>query len=225
LFHQPFAARKGGNSATELAAYSRLDRKKEMAARRFFQPVENGFFHQRVQIESVEEQLLSGIDKGLLNDYFFTFWDFPHNLNKTSAMLLVLLLPHAHDIVGNLELMQDCLEILLQENVQVSLVSPGIQTAPGSDSILGMGALGNDFICGQTFEEDYPCLQYDIGPLQNSKPAEYVAGGENEVLLQVFNNYFAPAEADVVVHVEVDREKALVELNAAESPILGYATI
>jgi hypothetical protein len=80
-------------------------------------------------------------------------------------------------------------------------------------------------VCGNNFTEDYPCLHYVIGPLQNSKPVDYVIGGDNELLLQVFNNYFAPVEADITIEVEVDRSKALVELSESESPILGYAVL
>ncbi len=169
--------------------------------------------------------MLAGINNGLLNDYFFTFWDFPEALNKTSAMLLVLLLPYAHTIAGDLSLMQDCLEILLQEKVTISLALPADCEAPDTASGLGTGELGNDMVCGHTFYEDYPCLQYNIGPLQHSKPVDYVAGGDNDLLLQVFNNYFAPVEADIVIEVEVDRSRALVELNENESPILGYAVL
>jgi hypothetical protein len=224
LFHQSYTSAKS-NAATELAAQSRVDRKKELAARKFFQPIENSLFRQRVSLEQEEENLLAGMDNGLLNDYFFTFWEFPEALNKTSAMLLVLLLPYAHAIAGDLELMQNCLEILLQEKVSIELITPAACAAPGRDNSLGMGELGNDFVCGQTFSEDYPCLQYNIGPLQQSKPVDYVTGGDNDLLLQVFNNYFAPAEADIIINVEVDRTRALVELSAEESPILGFSAI
>jgi hypothetical protein len=224
LFHQSYTGTQS-NAATELAAQSRIDRKKELAARKFFQPVENSLFRQRVLLEQEEENLLAGIDNGLLNDYFFTFWEFPETLNKSSAMLLVLLLPYAHVIAGDPKLMQKSLEILLQEKVTIEQVTPADCIAPGKDNSLGTGELGNDFVCGQTFMEDYPCLQYNIGPLQNSKPVDYVTNGDNDVLLQVFNNYFAPAEADIIINVEVDRTRVLVELNAAESPILGFAAI
>lgn len=225
LFHQSYTAANANSSAGEMAAQSRNDRKKEQAARKFFQPLENSFFRQRLQLEQQEENILAGIDNGLLNDYFFTFWEFPEGLNKTSAMLLVLLLPYAHRIAGDLSLMQDCLEILLQEKVSLSLVSSAFCEAPGTAGCLGAGELGNELVCGNSFTEDYPCLHYVIGPLQNSKPADYITGGDNELLLQVFNNYFAPAEADITIEVEVDRSKALVELTAEESPILGYAVL
>ncbi|MBO9205315.1 MULTISPECIES: hypothetical protein [Niastella] len=224
LFHQSHTGTKS-NSAAELAAQSRIDRKKEMAARKFFQPIENSLFRQRVFLEQEEENLLAGMDNGLLNDYFFTFWEFPEGLNKTAAMLLVLLLPYAHTIAGDPALMQKCLEVLLQENVTIEQVTPAVCIAPGKDNSLGMGELGNDLVCGQTFLEDFPCLQYNIGPLQQSRPVDYVTGGDNDLLLQVFNNYFAPAEADILINVEVDRTRALVELNADESPILGFAAI
>ncbi len=224
LFHQSYMA-KPGSAAAEMAAQSRIDKKKEQAARKFFQPIENSFFRQQVMIEQQEENILAGINNGLLNDYFFTFWEFPEGLNKTSAMLLVLLLPYAHAIAGDLSLMQDCLQILLQENVTISIVQPSACEAPATASELGTGDLGNDMVCGHTFNEDYPCLQYVIGPLQHSKPVDYVTGGDNDLLLQVFNNYFAPFEADILIEVEVDRSRALVELSKDESPILGYAVL
>lgn len=225
LFHQPYNGARSNSSAGDMAAQSRTDRKKELAARKFFQPIENSFFSQRVVLEQEEENLLAGMDSGLLNDYFFSFWEFPEALNKTSAMLLVLLLPYAHAITGDIELMQDCLEILLQEKVSISLIPAEVCRTSGNACSLGLGELGNDLVCGQTFTEDYPCLQYNIGPLQNTKPVDYCSGGDNDLLLQVFNNYFAPAEADLIINVEVDRTRALVELDADESPILGYAII
>lgn len=224
LFHQSHTGTRS-NAATELAAQSRLDRKKELAARKFFQPLEHSLFSQRVGLEQEEEILLAGMDNGLLNDYFFTFWEFPEALNKTSAMLLVWLLPYTHAIAGDINLMQKCLEMLLQEKVTIEQVTPAECVAPGKDNSLGAGELGNDFVCGQTFSEDFPCLQYNIGPLQQSKPVDYVSGGDNDLLLQVFNNYFAPAEADIIINVEVDRTRFLVELNAAESPILGFSAL
>jgi hypothetical protein len=135
------------------------------------------------------------------------------------------LLPYAYAIAGDLGLMQDCLTILLQEEVMIELLSADDCAAPGNAGGLGLSELGNDLVCGQTFSEDYPCLQYTIGPLQNTRPVDYCTGGDNDLLLQVFNNYFAPAEADIIINVEVDRERALVELSADESPILGYAAL
>jgi hypothetical protein len=224
LFHQSYNNTQS-SSAAELAAQSRVDKKKELAARKFFQPIENSLFRQRVLLEQEEENLLAGTNNGLLNDYFFTFWDFPEALNKTSAMLLVLLLPYAHVITGDMKLMQKCLALLLQENVTIELMPPADCAAPGKDNSLGIGELGNDLVCGETFFEDYPCLQYNIGPLQQSKPVDYCTDGGNDLLLQVFNNYFAPVEADIIINVEVDRTRALVELNAGESPLLGFAAI
>lgn len=225
LFHQPAADRKANESVSEMAAASRRDRKKEMATRKFFQPLENSLFLQRVQLETEEENLITGMNTGLLNDYFFHFWGFPAGLNKVAAQLLVLLLPYAHEIAGDLTLMQQCLEILLQEKVEISPIRPGISFAENITGGLGSRQLGNDMVCGNSFTEDYPCLQYVIGPLQNTRTTEYLSGGGNELLLHVFNNYFAPAEADIFIEVEVDKEKAVVRLDAEEGPILGYSCI
>lgn len=224
LFHQPITDRKNNRTVADMAAGSRIDKRKEASARKFFQPIEQAYFLQRVQLESEEENLLLSMDSGLLNDYFFHFWGFPEQLNRTSAELLVLLLPYAHKIAGNLKLMEDCLTILLQETVLITTIPATESSAGNLGGGMGNFQLGNDMVCGSTFGEDYPHLQYTIGPLQNTHPADYVPGGENDVLLQVFNNYFVPAEADITINVEMDREKALLQLSTADSPILGYSS-
>src|SRR5207237_5764447 len=123
-------------------------------------------------------------------------------LNKTSAMLLVLLLPYAHAIAGDLRLMQDCLEILLQEKVQIVPVTAGASLAASAPNSLGIGQLGNDMVCGHSFTEDYPCLQYTIGPLQDTNAVEHCVRGRNDIHLQVFTNSFSHPEADVIIHVD-----------------------
>jgi hypothetical protein len=223
LFHQP-AGENRSDAVSAMVAYSRRDKKKEASARKFFQPLENSFFLQRVQLEKEETQLLSGIDSGLLTDYFFDFWGFPEGLNRNCGALLVLLLPYAHEIAGDPALMQDCLQILLQEKVTVRQAPPSWSYADEQEVGLGGLALGNDMVCGSQFWEDHTCLQYDIGPLQNSFPSEYVPGGESDLVLEVFNNYFAPADADITINIEVDREKALIRLDEEHSPILGYSS-
>jgi hypothetical protein len=223
LFHQSSPGNRQ-HSAAEMAAASKLDKKKENSVRKFFQPLEHQFFLQRIQLEAAEEKLLEGIDGHLLNDYFFEFWQLPKGLPLKAGALLVLLLPYAHRISGNLDLMQDCLEILLHEQVAISTYRPGTSFADSAPPGLGNAMLGNDLVCGQTFEEDYPCLLYTIGPLQHTSPASYIAGGEQELLLQVFNNFFAPVEADIRIDLEIDPAKAAIRLSGEESPILGYST-
>ena len=223
LFHQPTLGNHLG-SAAEMAASSKLDKKKEMSVRKFFQPVEHQFFLQRMQIEAMEAKLMEAINGQMLNDYFFDFWQFPPGLSPRAGAMMVLLLPYAHRISGNLGLMKDCLEILLYEHVKMETYRPGPSFFDSEPVGLGAGSLGNDFVCGRSFDEDYPCLRYTIGPLQNSTAASYVAGGENEVLLQVFNDYFAPVEADISIDIEIDPDQAAIRLAGEESPILGYST-
>lgn len=223
LFHQSTPGTHQG-SAAEMAAASKIDKKKENSVRKFFQPVEHQLFLQRVQIEAAEEQLLEGINGNLLNDYFFEFWQLPAGLPSRAASMLVLLLPYAHKISGDISLMQDCLEILLHEQVIISTYESGTCYADTEPAGLGSAQLGNDLVCGNSFEEDYPCLRYTIGPLKNTSPVAYVAGGEYELLLQVFNNFFAPVESDITIDIEIDPDKAIIKLAGEEEPILGYST-
>jgi Type VI secretion, TssG len=225
IFHQPLLNRNNVISAAEMAAASKADRHKENTTRKFFQPVENGLFMQRLEIEQVEERMLTAIEDGMLTDYFFEFWGLPATLNHESAMLIIFLLPYAHIIAGNVPLMQQCLGVLLNEKVKIEIKDPAETLAQQAGRGLGGMQLGNDMVCGNSFFEDYTCLQYNIGALQNSTPASYVPGGANDVLLQTFNNFFAPVEADVEINIEIDRFKATIELSETNGSILGYSSV
>lgn len=224
LFHQPVLDLKPLTTAAEMAEASKIDKKKESATRKFFQPLEHHFFMQRMAVETAEDRFLQGIENGLLNDYFFSFWGFPKTLHNDAALLLMLLLPYAHVIAGDLKLMEQCLSLVLNEAVSINETEPELSYAPAMNDGIGSFQLGVDTACGEAFFEDYTHLRYIIGPLRNSHPSSYIGGG-NEVLLNVFTDFFAPVDADVTIQVEVDAANAVIKLDEEREPILGYSTI
>lgn len=226
LFFQPkMADMQRVLSVAEMAAQYRVNKTKEKEIRRFFKPFENEFFYQQLQLEKEEMRLLDGLQEGKLNRFFLRFWDLPETLDISLAISLLLLLPYAHQIAGNLAQMQQALSLLLQENVIIKMGNP--PPTPVGDLVepLGMQALGDSMVCGSEFREDYPVLIYEIGPLKNTMVTSYLAGGENELLINTFNRFFAPLEADVTVQIEIDRTQATMEMSETVQPILGYTSV
>jgi len=226
LFFQQHQKRGNSFSAANMASDHKINKKKEEEIRRFFLPFENDFFWQRVQLEQEEGKLLEGLQSGILNDYFVEFWNIPRSIPRTFIAPLILLLPYAHQIAGNLHLTAECLEQLLLEQVsanQKRSASTNIQSvfSPG----LGEGQLGLDMLCGEDFLEDCPVIEFVIGPLQRSKVTDYLEGGNRFLLLETFSRFFVPAGLDIEFAINVNVEKQNMILEKGNSPVLGYSSV
>jgi hypothetical protein len=223
LFFQPDEKKKG-NSASDMAADHKLNKKKEEEIRRFFQPFEQDFFWQRVELEREEARLLEGVQSGILNDYFTRFWGIPREIPKQFIAPFLLLLPYAHRISGDLALMGNALEQLLQEKTTVRK-SFSSETALLSADTPGLGnaVLGTDMVCDGFFSENIPGIEWTIGPLQRSSSIDYLEGGERYELLRTFNRFFVPAGIDSSLMILVDPARSQLVLGSGEGAILGYS--
>lgn len=227
LFYQPAAERAYLRTATDMAEDHKRNKKNEQAIRRFFMPIENDFFWQRIQLEKEECGLLEGLQSGILNDYFTKFWDIDAAVPKSFIIQLILLLPYAHRITGNLENTAKCLQKLLNEEVHIGeKLSPRTNADAEQDFELGNLQLGVNSMCGNTFFEPYPVLECIIGPLQNSSVTDYTEGGGRQAFLKTFCRFFMPAEAEIITTIELANEKKQMYLKheAFEEPVLGYSS-
>jgi hypothetical protein len=227
LFFQPdsrdFQRRAG---AAEMAAQYQQNKIKEKEQRRFFQPFENEFFYQQLQLEREEINLLDALRNRMMNRFLADFWNLPAELPIGVTASLILLIPYAHLVNGNTALMNECLELLLDEPVTVTLKAAPPTIADTSLQVgLGAQQLGDSMICGTSFMEDYPVLHYHIGPLQNSTVTGYLEGGMQYLLLETFNRFFAPAEADIITEIAIQKESGGMRFDSEEQPVLGYTSV
>lgn len=223
LFFQAGDSRRA--SLADLTTDYRENKKKEAAIRRFFQPLEHDFFLLRMHMEEEETSLLNGLQSGILNEYFIRFWDLPVGIPRILLAPLVLLLPHAYKIAGNTGLTAQGLSLILKEQVSITNSSTWQTAATGTfPPVLGEGVLGLDTMCGDTFYEETPVFNIEIGPLQRSHVREYLEGGHRALVLETFNRFFIPVGIDIVVNVLVSPEKRHITLSKEAEPILGYST-
>lgn len=226
LFFQPSESSSRGQSASDMAADYKTNKKKEESIRKFFLPLENDFFWQRIQIEQQESRLLEGLQSGMLNDYFAKFWGIPDSMPRECVAPLLILLPHAYKIAGNPALTGQCLQQLLQEEATVRLVSSGTSELPTEQSVpLGEFRLGVDMTCGGEFLEDYPVLECVIGPLASSRLQDYLVGGRRYSLLETFNRFFIPAGVDMKLTVLLPEERQHMVLRPGQEPLLGFSSV
>ncbi|ANH82379.1 hypothetical protein A8C56_16665 [Niabella ginsenosidivorans] len=231
LFHQPetseFRQRAG---VAEMIDRYKKNLAKEAGIRKFFQPFENEFFYQQMMLEKEEINLLDILKSKILTRYFLNFWGLPATLKTHEAASFLLLLPYAYMINGNLPVMESCLKALLNEPVQIVRKEPDIIDVAkveglGTGSGLGEQPLGDYMVCGTEFMEDYPVLLYKIGPLKKGKVSDFINDKEKDILIQTFNNYFAPVEADIEVEILVDQQAAGMTFDEGSEVILGYSSV
>ena len=226
LFFQQYQKRANRMAAADMAADHKMNKKKEEEIRRFFLPVENDFFWQRIQLEQEEGKLLEGLQSGILNDYFVEFWNIPRSIPRIFIAPLILLVPYAHQVAGNLQLTAECLEQLLLEPVKasqkraVSTFTPSV-LSPG----LGETSLGTDMLCGEAFWEDCPVIEFIIGPLQRSGISDYLEAGSRFELLETFSRFFVPAGLDIEFSVRLSVEKQNMHMEMENAPVLGFSSV
>lgn len=227
LFHQPdtseFRQRSG---VSEMITRYKKNTVKEKEARKFFQPFENAFFHQQMELEREELDLLDTLRNKTLSLYFLKFWGLPTSFSVHEVASFLLLFPYAHIINGNIPLMESCLRVLLKEEVAIIQKQPVPTLAEGDwDMGLGSQPLGDYMICGNEFMEEYPNLSYRIGPLKNSRVIDYIEAGRKEVLIRTFNNFFAPVEADIEIDIAIDSKTQGMSFAENDEIILGYSSV
>ncbi|HXB07040.1 MAG TPA: type VI secretion system baseplate subunit TssG [Puia sp.] len=225
LFYQPAASGRQP-SAADMALDHQNNKRKEEAIRRFFLPLENDFFWSRIKIEQEESRLLEGLQAGMLNDYFAAFWGIPASIPRECIAPLLILLPHAYKIAGNLALTAQCLQQLLQEEVQVRQIAPDTSPLPEGQGIgLGDFRLGVDLTCGDEFFEDFPVLELIIGPLVGSRVQDYLEGGRRHSLMGIFNSFFIPVGVETKLTILLPDERQHMTLRPGQEPLLGFSSV
>ncbi|WP_160716571.1 type VI secretion system baseplate subunit TssG [Chitinophaga solisilvae] len=224
MFHDFTQQEKKGSGTTEMVARYKRQQQQELQARRFFQPLEHEFFLQRVFLEQREKHLLFDVFGKDADQLFHAFWNLPAGLPGQAAGRLVKLLPYMHRIAGNLSLVQLCLQMILEEPVQIAMdhTPQPVQAATGT--LLGECLLGVDTMAGEVFYSDMPRIIVTIGPLQHQRIVSFLAWNPYGRLLETCYGYFFPADATVqtVLEPHPDEKSVTVSDRKTGEGIMGY---
>lgn len=201
LFHQPGEELPHKKSVATLAAEYKKRKQQEKEARRFFQPLENEFFRQRVDLELKERQLLRKF-RHLFNDFLLSFWRIDHTLPREFTIRLIRILPLAQELTGDMDSVAHALAYALNEQVSITIEYKRAKR-PGGGNRLGQTGLGHDFIAGD-MTEPQPVAIVTIGPITHGDVQDFLPGGEALRFAEVFYSYFMPFHIDVETQVQTD---------------------
>ena len=217
LFH----TQELSKDTSSYVARRKIVKEEEQAARSLFAPLENEFFHQKLNVERNEKTLLDDFSN-LNDDFLIDFWKIDKNISEDYILKLIRLLPHSHKIVGDFELTRLCLERVLNEKVTFLRKNVAL---PNEISKHDLGTqLGVDTVLeSDTNEVMLPALEVTIGPVSVNNIQKFL--NETEVLnfIEAFYAYFIPMEMEVITKLIVNKDSEFL-LGDANSTILGIST-
>lgn len=230
LFHE--SNENGLNSGKEMAKESMRLKNEEKESRTFFQPLENEFFNQRVQLATMENALSEKIFAESLMGLIPDFWIIPNKLPAKYVSKLIKFIPVSQQITGNQTLTAQCLEFILDEKVKVtmSLTEDTKNYEQGLDlsGVIGKSKLGIDTIAGDFINGFFNRLIFEIGPFRNIETENFVKNGKLKAFLDCFYSYFVPVETDIetVFLFETKRNNFVLEhLENDEISYLGLNSV
>ncbi|AUC76947.1 hypothetical protein [Olleya sp. Bg11-27] len=210
------------NRSTSFSANRIKTKKEEAAARSFFSPIENEFFHQRLNIEK-NERVLTNNFYSLKDDYLIDFWNLSQDMPRPYLLKLIKLLPHTFKIAGNLELTRLSLEKILKNDVSFItkyITENSIKPKPQEEH----KRLGIDSVLDNAGHHlAHPYLEVTIWLKSNKEINSYVSDKGINKFLEVFYSYFLPLELDVTTKYEVKGDLGF-SLDAKDCSTIGIST-
>ena len=230
LFHSNYG--NEDQSAKEMAKDSMQMRSEEKETRSFFQPFENEFFLQRVQLAMIENQLFKNLDAQFLTAMIPHFWRVDQGLPENYVDKLRKLLPLVHQITGDFDLTAQCLEFILKEKVRISDTAEDSDDVAQTDfhysGVLNESLLGINTITGNLDNGFINSLICSIGPIIQTETSELVKNGMMSRFLDCFYSYFIPFELEVNTKYIFRTEQSLLLLNDnpdSDFSYLGYNSV
>lgn len=201
-----------------------VNRKIEADARTFFLPYEQEFYRTRLQIEQFERALIDGHTSYFQANKYAKLWDISEVLTDEQQKRLLSILPFVPNIIGDLDLTQNCFELLLNKPVELIQLSPRSITLDGTyEAILGSTFLGKNSILGKTYYDGTPVLELVIKDIVGGELDNYLADGKEGVFINYAADFLLPYDVDFEVRCEVKKEMQDFVLAAKDSR-LGYSS-
>ena len=204
----------------------KLHRNEEKRARKFFLPLEQMFYQQRITIEIEEQKSLIGLSEAIVDELIADFWKIPVRLDYYQSLCLAYILPMMHQIVGNFDLTAQCLSVLLQVPVSLRRGTINPEAVEIDDNRLSVFQLGDDFQLGNFYIPELDPIIVSIGPVQPESVSAFLKQGDQSKFFDFLASYFLPAELDWEVDLIVNPAQESFRLgDISGEGLLNYTTV
>lgn len=210
LFFNP-VDRKYKKTAKEIRASVQVEKREEKAARDFFFPIEQEFYNQRIQLEQKEREVFSGFTDEIGRNLFIKeFWQLElEGVPEEQLSILLYFLPLAFNYKGNLEKIEQIFSVVLKEKITiVTQIEAQLELEERILPGLGDTFLGVNMVLGKAFQDGFPEIHVNVGPIIMKETMRYFPGGPQQKLLDVLCRFFLPAEVNMKVNLLFYKKKS-----------------
>ena len=205
MFHE---SPPGGAGIDTEAAVQEVEqnRREEREARRFFLPLEQEFYRQKIALEHQEHAFFQSARPGSRAGAFLRkLWGIPAELPGAQQQRFLFLVPHLHQLAGRLPEVEHCFAFLLSVPVQLTphyhLESAPFEQPPAP---LGEATLGHDAVLGDALDDPWPYWQLTVGPVAGEQLRSLLEGGATNRFIGWLAGYLLPAGVDYQLNIEVE---------------------
>jgi hypothetical protein len=198
----------------------------EKQIRIFFQPFEQEYYQQRIQLELEERKFLFETNGILPGDILTDLWEFPAFLTVEQKSRLGLLMPVIHQFTGKNELLEFLVKMITGDTVVIRKDKP-LKSIVDSDLRLGDMYLGMNSTCGGMLYSVQFASAIVIYPGEMDDLMDFMPGGKKILVLQFLVELLMPMEQDFVFEISVPEKSSLFMLEENHSHLgkLAYTTI
>lgn len=227
LFHESIP---GTSEVSTDASVQQLEqhRQEEREARKFFLPLEQEFYRQKIFLEYQEQHVFQALAPGSQAFSFLRkIWNVPSDLPILQKFVFLYLGPHLHRIAGNLALVQQCLALMLQAPVRIEEeYHASVALAEDSTTRLGEMLLGDCSVLGDTLEDPWPYLLLTLGPLSGEQLLTFLQQAAMDRLMHFLAGYLFTmgTEYEVQLTVQEEDQPFVLQEEVPFAGRLGYTT-
>ena len=222
LFHQS-EDHKPFRDAAELQAMIQANNEKEAEARKFFLPFDHELMVARAGIAKNESSQIQNVVSASQLRGLKKFWSLPRFLSGQSQGRMLMLLPLAHAIRNDIQLLEQATALIIDQPVSICKTFEPIRTPyPHSQPFDGM-VLGVNSLLGDEHEEVQSVLHFTIGPLSKGQAADYSPGGRSLRKLNLIFEVFVPCNMVCDWDVVIEDQERFTEPGSEETR-LGITT-
>ncbi len=227
LFHE--SPPGGAGIDTEAAVRDvEQNQQEEREARRFFLPLEQEFYRQKIALEHQEHAFFQSARPGSRAGALLRkLWGIPAELPAAQQQRFLFLVSHLHRLAGQLPAVERCFAFLLSVPVQISQQYPPAPASFEQPPVpLGEATLGHDAVLGDTLDDPWPYWQLTVGPVAGEQLRSLLEGGATNRFIGWLAGYLLPAGVDYQLNIEVepDDQAFCLEDDTSFGGRLGHTT-
>jgi type VI secretion system protein ImpH len=203
----------------------RQNKLEEDQARIFFGPLENEFFHRRLQLEQLERDLLGTHSFENKRKLFENLFGSSRLLNDAQVSCLLYLLPVIYKIRGDMVKSAYCISLLLGYPAEIIFKGDNKVVVVDEVSVLGSSQLGINAIVGNCFFSGEPYYEIFIHSIQEEDLISFFAGGDNHALLSFLMPFLLPCNSSYTYRLDLAGSAIKRQLSGPETEMfLGYSS-